>query len=99
MLPRASGRTPPAPSRSAGRLVRRALSPIGPAHAVPSDTAPAPPPACLLGLTARIVSAHVGRNPVALERFPELIRGVHRALGGLAQGGAANRPSVATGHL
>ena len=49
---------------------------------MPSDTAPPPPSARLLALTARIVSAHVGRNPVTAERLPELIRGVHRALGG-----------------
>ena len=50
---------------------------------------PTPAPARLLGLTARIVAAHAGRNPVAPEQLPALIRDVHRALGGLGQGATA----------
>jgi len=55
---------------------------------VPSDdTSSGPPaPARLLGLTAEIVSAHASRNQVAPDQLPELIRSVHRALGGLGQG-------------
>lgn len=62
---------------------------IGPL--VPSDdfTPDSPSPARLLDLTARIVSAHAGHNPVAPGQLPELIRAVHRTLNGLGQGGAA----------
>lgn len=34
----------------------------------------------LLELTAQIVSAHVGKNPLDADRLPELIREVYRAL-------------------
>lgn len=36
----------------------------------------------VLGLTAQIVSAHVGNNHVAVEDLPGLIQQVHRALSG-----------------
>ena len=74
-------------ARELGFVVDVVSSPIGPAT-LPSDSAP--PPARLLVLTARIVSAHVERNPVAPEQLPELIRGVHRALGGLDQDSVAS---------
>ncbi len=34
----------------------------------------------VLGLTAKIVSAHVGNNQVAADALPELIQSVHRSL-------------------
>ena len=34
----------------------------------------------VLGLTAKIVSAHVGNNQVAVDVLPELIQSVHRSL-------------------
>ncbi len=52
-----------------------------------------PSPARLLDLTARIVSAHAGHNPITAERLPELIRGVHRALGGLGQKSTPAEPA------
>ena len=53
---------------------------------MPSDNAAPPlPPARLLALTARIVSAHASRNQVASDQLAELITTVHRALGGLGQ--------------
>jgi len=55
------------------------------ASAVPSSS-----PARLLDLTALIVSAHAGHNPVAAEQLPELIRAVHRALDDLGRDGAAS---------
>lgn len=54
-----------------------------------SNSSASPPPARLLGLTARIVEAHAHRNPVPADQLPELIRSVHRALGGLGQDEAA----------
>jgi len=59
-----------------------------------SDAAP-PASAHLLGLTARIVSAHARRNPVAAEQLPELIRSVYRAFGRLGQGGATTPADAA----
>ena len=43
----------------------------------------------LLRLTAQIVAAHVGHNPVAPDALPELIRSVHASLAG------AGKPAVA----
>ena len=55
---------------------------------MPSDDAALPSPARLLGLTAQIVAAHASRTPVTTDQLPELIRAVHRALGGLGQAAA-----------
>ena len=52
---------------------------------MPSDDAAPPSAARLLGFTAQIVAAHASRNPIAADQLPELIRAVHRALGGLGQ--------------
>ena len=60
---------------------------------MPSDDAAPPSAARLLGLTAEIVAAHVSRNPVAADQLPELIRAVHRALGGLGQNAAPAEPA------
>lgn len=43
----------------------------------------------VLGLTAQIVSAHVQRNPVAIEALPALIREVFKTLANLGTAGAA----------
>jgi predicted transcriptional regulator len=40
----------------------------------------------LLDLTAEIVATYAARSPVDVEQLPELIRGVYRALAGLASG-------------
>jgi predicted transcriptional regulator len=46
----------------------------------------------ILGLTAQIVSAHVQRNPVAVDALTALIREVHSTLAGL---GGATVPAAA----
>ena len=48
----------------------------------------------VLGLTAKIVSAHVGHNQVAAEALPELIQSVHRslAMAGTAEPATAPAP-------
>src|SRR5271165_2779004 len=50
----------------------------------------------LLGLTAQIVSAHVGNNKVAAEELPGLIQQVYHALNGTAAGAVPTpaRPSA-----
>lgn len=50
----------------------------------------------VLGLTAKIVAAHVGHNQVAAEALPELIQSVHRSLAaaGTADPAAAPAPST-----
>ncbi len=47
----------------------------------------------LLEMTAEIVAAYVGHNATDAEALPALIQRVHRALAGLAEGGAAERPA------
>ncbi len=47
----------------------------------------------ILGLTAQIVSAHVQRNPVAVDALPALIRDVHRTLSTLGTEPAAAAPA------
>ena len=39
----------------------------------------------VLGLTAQIVSAHIGRNPIEPDRLPELIREVYRTLASVGE--------------
>ena len=54
-------------------------------------------PLGLLGLTAQIVSAHVGNNKVATEELPGLIQQVYHALNGSSAGraaGARARPAA-----
>ena len=53
-------------------------------------------PLGLLGLTAQIVSAHVGNNKVAADELPGLIQQVYQALNGSTAGAppAQMRPSV-----
>ncbi len=46
----------------------------------------------LLGLTEKIVSAHVGNNAIASADLPELIRAVYAALGNLAPAVAPMAP-------
>ena len=48
----------------------------------------------VLGLTARIISAHVGNNQVAADALPQLIQSVHRSLAtaGTAEPAAAPAP-------
>ena len=62
----------------------------------------------LLGLAARIVSAHVGHNAVPLDQLPGLIRHVFNALASVEQATAAPpeakpavtiRQSVTAGHI
>ena len=51
----------------------------------------------VLGLTAKIVSAHVGHNQVAADALPELIQSVHRSLataGTAAPAAAVPTPAV-----
>jgi predicted transcriptional regulator len=49
----------------------------------------------ILGLTAQIVSAHVQRNPVAVDALSTLIREVHATLAGLGDAPAPSRRTVA----
>lgn len=49
----------------------------------------------ILGLTAQIVSAHVQRNPVAVDALPSLIRDVHHTLATLGTAPAAATPAPA----
>lgn len=52
----------------------------------------------LLKLTADIVTAYVGKNSVALNQVPELIRTVYTSLGGLTRpAGAPAAPSAEAG--
>jgi predicted transcriptional regulator len=55
------------------------------------------PKDALLRMTAEIVAAYVGHNPVAAEQISEIIKGVHHALGDLAgvEGDGGSRPAVA----
>ncbi len=48
----------------------------------------------VLGLTAKIVSAHIGGNRVAADALPELIQSVHRswAAAGMAEPALAPAP-------
>ena len=57
---------------------------------------PGSPPLGLLGLTAQIVSAHVGNNKVAAEELPGLIQQVYQALNGssTSASSAQARPSA-----
>ncbi len=48
----------------------------------------------VLGLTAQIVSAHVQRNPVAVDALPDLIREVYQTLAGLGGVAAAPEPEL-----
>src|SRR5690349_425174 len=51
----------------------------------------------VLGLTAQIVSAHIGKNQVAAEALPTLIQSVYRSLataGTVEQPPAAQEPAV-----
>ena len=51
----------------------------------------------VLGLTAQIVSAHIGKNQVAAEALPSLIQAVYRALataGTVEAGPVAQTPAV-----
>jgi predicted transcriptional regulator len=41
----------------------------------------------IISLTARIVSAHVANNDVAVQQLPAFIRGVHQALTSVGQAG------------
>jgi predicted transcriptional regulator len=54
------------------------------------------PPQDFLGLTARIIIAHVSHNLVASRDLPTLIRLVYRAFAGFGNGGPAppRRPAV-----
>src|SRR5580698_4267839 len=56
---------------------------------------PGPSPLGILGLTAQIVSAHVGNNKVAAEELPGLIQQVYLALNGSTPGSSPSlvRPS------
>lgn len=45
----------------------------------------------LLGLTAQIVSAHIGHNQIGSGQLPDLIRGVHDALSGTGKAPVAVR--------
>ena len=47
-----------------------------------SDSIPSATPPLLLTLTAQIVAAHVGGNPVAAESLPALIQSVYATLAG-----------------
>ena len=49
----------------------------------------------ILGLTAQIVSAHVQRNPVAVDALTTLIREVHATLATLGDAPAPSRRTVA----
>ena len=51
----------------------------------------------LLELTAQIVAAHVGRNQIAADALPELIRSVHASLAGAGKPPAAARGKTAAG--
>jgi predicted transcriptional regulator len=56
----------------------------------------------LLRLSASVVAAYVGRNAVAAEAVPEIIRSVHQAIEGLARDGSPiaderPKPAVAIG--
>src|SRR3954470_2153668 len=48
----------------------------------------------ILGLTAKIVSAYVSRNPLPTADLPVLVSSVHSALVGVPQGKAMERPKA-----
>ncbi len=48
----------------------------------------------VLGLTAQIVSAHVQRNPVAVEALPALIREVYQTLASLGEVASVPEPEL-----
>jgi predicted transcriptional regulator len=48
----------------------------------------------LLGMTAEIVSAYLGQNPVSTNQIAEVIGTVHGALSTLGQGGAGTPPAA-----
>ncbi len=53
-----------------------------------TETAPVPAEPDVLALTAQIVAAHVGRNPIPLTELPKLIGEVYRSLQTLGTPGA-----------
>src|SRR6185437_8407721 len=59
------------------------------------DSSSGSSPLSVLGLTARIVSAHVANNKVTAEELPGLIQQVYLALNGSAPNVAPPRPSAA----
>ena len=63
----------------------RAVAVVGLCCATQERSATLDSTIAILALTARIVSAHISRNPVAVEALPPLIGAVHRALATVGQ--------------